>query len=130
MTHLSTMNDGRPCPTGLGPRPVFQINPVKGAPLEGDAIHWIVLLLCIPFAWMWEAFALVKLWSWFLVPAGAPRLGLVTVIGLTLIVFMLGSTRDNGNEFTPEIGLKTLKDGCRKTAVVLFVGWILHLFTV
>lgn len=90
----------------------------------------LVALLFSPLTWMWKAFVMVKLWTWFLVPAGVPRLGFVTAMGTTLIFSMLSPTpKFDGDEVTVEWAVKAIAVGFFGPLIGLVFGWGLHLFT-
>lgn len=89
----------------------------------------LVAFLLSPLTWMWKAFALFKLWSWFLVPAGVPRLGFVTAMSITLIVSLLTPSKVDDKETTDKDWIKAIVIALLHPAFVLFCGWILHLFT-
>lgn len=55
----------------------------------GLALPFIIAVILIPTI-MWNAFVLVKLWGWFVVPTfGLSGLGMAAAYGLALIVHML-----------------------------------------
>jgi len=90
----------------------------------------LVALLISPLTWMWKAFVMVKLWSWFMVPAGIPHLGFVTAMGATLIFSMLSPTpKSDSEEVTVEWAVKAIGMGFLGPLLGLFFGWGLHLFT-
>ena len=44
----------------------------------------LFILLVVPFMW-WDGFVLAKLWGWFVVPLGAPVLGVWQAVGLAIV---------------------------------------------
>lgn len=91
----------------------------------------LVTLLISPLTWMWKAFVMVKLWSWFLIPAGAPRLGFVTAMGITLLVGLLTPITkvSDDKDVTVAWAVKVVGLGIMGPLMALGFGWALHLFT-
>jgi hypothetical protein len=52
-------------------------------------------LSAIPFGLWLKAIVAVDLWSWFLVPLGAPVVGVAHALGLTLLGWFFGSGLDS-----------------------------------
>lgn len=80
------------------------------------------LVLFVPLL-LWSAFVLMKLWGWFLVPLGVPRIGLVGAVGVDLIVSL------TAHQFVPE--RQTMQNWAERVAravvipaIILFVGWV------
>ena len=53
---------------------------------KGWASFWILVLIVPSSAW--AAFVASRIWLWFAVPLGAPRIGVAHMMGLALIVSM------------------------------------------
>lgn len=74
-----------------------------------------------------NGFVLSTLWGWFIVPTflGAPELGIVPAIGISLVVNYMTShytgkdDRSIGAQFTYMV---------MYPALALLIGWIVHLF--
>lgn len=90
-----------------------------------------VTLLISPLTWMWKAFVLVKVWAWFMVPAGAPRLGFVTAMAVALIVSILTPlTRvPDDKPVDTKWAVSVVSYGFMAPLAALAFGWGLHLFT-
>ena len=55
---------------------------------EKTLLGCVAVLFMLPFSIAWKAFVAVQLWGWFLVPLGAPRVGLAHAVGLMLVATM------------------------------------------
>lgn len=63
---------------------------ITGASLIGGLILGIfTLIMWVPLAF-WESWAAVKLWDWFLVPAGLPHVSIYAFVGIMLVWATLG----------------------------------------
>jgi hypothetical protein len=86
-----------------------------------------VVLLFVPTL-LWEAFVLARLWLWFVVPLGLPKLGVVQVAGIDFIATLCKYSAAKKAEVKPGEfpGLLVMRAG-----VFLFgfvVCWLLHRF--
>ena len=91
---------------------------------------FILALLFIPTL-LWRGFVLVKLWTWFLVPLGAPAPKVPLAMGLLLLHahLTLGSSANDG-DFTkrPDWLHKTIGFSFVAPALLLGVAWAIRLF--
>ena len=69
----------------------------------------LILILGIPLALL-NGWALSVMWGWFIVPLGAPALGLIQAIGITYVVTFFTYKRDKTEE-ARKSGEKLLVDG-------------------
>lgn len=96
----------------------------------------ILSLLIIPLlvlSSVWRGYVLTILWVWFVVPVfHLPALGIVTAIGISLVVSFLthqhrpenpADTRGAGEKFGESIVFALLWP-----AMTLLIGWAVHLF--
>jgi hypothetical protein len=66
-----------------------------------------------------RGFVLSVLWGWFAVPLGAPALGVVSALGLSVLLsYLLHHTTGN----------KSLSDVFIEALAALSVGYVFHLF--
>jgi len=95
-----------------------------------------VMLVSIPTN-IWGAFVALKLWRWFAEPLGAPHMGMISVLGLGLLVgFMrtshLKSTSLEYEERVRKGPAKFFKSYCYASvaypAAALLIGYIYTLF--
>jgi hypothetical protein len=79
-----------------------------------------------------NGFVLTVLWRWFVLPVfkGAPALTIPTAIGLSLVVGYLTYHEDSGNDdlSVGERFIYSLVITVVYPLVMLFFGWIVHLF--
>lgn len=82
-------------------------------------------------ATLWRAWVLTVLWSWFLIPLGAPAISITSAIGISLVVGMFTShiqtKMETATDTSTLIG-KALGTAIGGPAVVLLIGWIVTLF--
>lgn len=90
-----------------------------------------ITLLLSPLTWMWKAFVLVKIWAWFMVPAGAPRLGFVTAMAVSLFVSILAPITKAPDDSPADAAwaARVVGYGFLVPLVGLAFGYGLHLFT-
>jgi hypothetical protein len=101
----------------------------------------IILLIILAFffgfiASLLQAFVAIQLWMWFIVPTfGLPPLGLVTAMGITLLISLLfksrADTADTGDKDMGEVFEghgRNLMTSVIISAVTLGVGYIYQLF--
>lgn len=94
---------------------------------EDETAVFVAALLTLPFIWLWYAFALTKLWVWFIVPFGPPSLGIAWAVGILAIVGMLRS-RVSKKEPSADDMLKSMFAGFFNPAYYLLIGAIAHGF--
>lgn len=81
---------------------------------------------------IYKGFILSVLWGWFIVPVfGLPALPVVAAIGINLVISFLTyqpieSKSENGDAMSA-IG-KAINAGILYPTIILFMGWIVHLF--
>lgn len=83
----------------------------------------VLLALFIP----WKGWVLSKLWGWFLVPLGAPRIGVVAAAGVLMVVSFLRPTRPSRPGEDPRV---TMADAFRSVLIPAFelgMGYVVHL---
>jgi putative Mn2+ efflux pump MntP len=92
-------------------------------------IAGIVLLLFVLSIVRGLVFA--QLWAWFVMPFGAPAIGIAHAIGLAVLVTMLtgqrAKTDDDGEKSLSEFG-KTLAYGIGVPLCALGIGYVAHNF--
>lgn len=90
----------------------------------------LLTLLIMPPAVLFRGFVLTRLWAWFVVPFGAPTVGIATAIGLTMIGSMLTNVRrqaDGAAESATDRVLNSVAYGFVLPAMCWLVGWACHL---
>jgi hypothetical protein len=78
---------------------------------------------------LFRAFVFTYLWGWFIVPLGAPHIGIAHAMGLALIVGLLTARpdlEDHEGEAAKRFG-KAISQGVIGALVVWGMGFILHL---
>ena len=82
-----------------------------------------------PTVIVWHAFAFIKLWGWFAVPAlGVEPIGVVSAIGLIMIAAFL-TRHENGYDMVADKGLRyAVIFSFIRPALTLGLGYIVHLF--
>jgi hypothetical protein len=98
----------------------------------------IILLIILAFffgflASIFQAFVAIQLWAWFIVPTfGLPPLGLVTAMGITLLISLLFKSRiDTGDKDVDDVLQshgRNLMTSVIISVVTLGVGYIYQLF--
>lgn len=84
----------------------------------------VINLALLPAYLLWSGFVLAKLWTWFIVPLGAPALSVPSAIGIGLVVgFVTGRP---SNEVVHSEKLMVYEIFC--PAVALAVGAIVREF--
>ena len=81
----------------------------------------VLFFAAIPVA-IWRAFVLSVLWGWFLVPMGAPAIGVALAYGLLLVVEVAKPARPD-----PDNVAETLVFSALLNALVLATGYLVHL---
>lgn len=88
----------------------------------------VIILLLGPPIVLWQAYVASKMWAWFLVPAGAPQLGVAVFAGIIMLYRLVfkapGATMVCGWE---ALG-KTISTGLMSPAAGLLVGWLVFLY--
>ena len=100
------------------------------------AIILALLVLVLPLlvlSSVWRGYVLTILWAWFVVPVfHLPALGIVTAIGISLVVSFLtyqhrpenpADTRSAGEKYGESVTIALLWP-----AMTLLIGWAVHLF--
>ena len=79
-----------------------------------------------------SAFALCKMWGWFITPAfDLPGIGMTTAIGISLIVGYLTKKESVDNKNDDSYGVTLVKGfivATKKPGFFLFTGWVVTLF--
>lgn len=96
------------------------------------AIGCLSVIIVTPFAALWRAFVLMKLWAWFVVPAfGLQPISMITAFGLAVLIsfgFMTPSaSADDGRKDDADEAkelIMTIGYGFLWPALGLVVGWI------
>ena len=92
--------------------------------LGGLIVVAVYAALTVPFM-LWSGFVLVRLWSWFAVPLGAPALTLAPAIGVNLLASFLVArgpgSKDNDWQ-------RIVSFAIFYPAVALLFGYFVHLF--
>ncbi len=78
---------------------------------------------------IFSGFVLSVLWAWFLVPLGAPEIGIATAIGLSMIVSLVTGKYAKALSDNEELS-DTAKTVCQYLApvVALAIGWVVQKF--
>lgn len=91
------------------------------------AIAFVVAIAVatITLASILEGLVLSVMWGWFLVPLGAPKIGVALAIGVSLIVGMLTHqhSKSEDGEWVEKIVGAFLGP-----LLILCIGWIVHKF--
>ena len=82
--------------------------------------------LFITYSVVTTGFILSKLWVWFVIPLGAPTLGLVHLYGLSLLISLITMRNSIYKEEREVDGGKCFA-AFLAPWIILLVGWILHL---
>jgi hypothetical protein len=77
---------------------------------------------------LWQAFALMMLCKWFLVPLGLPVVSLPIALGITFIVQLLRGTTSKEEDLAEFFANLDWKGLILSPAVAIAVGYIVHLF--
>jgi hypothetical protein len=72
---------------------------------------------------LWEAFVLMVLWGWFIVPLGVKAVGMAHAIGLTLIASLLTHQAPSDLDDRDRIS-KSMRWSIAGPAIALVVGWV------
>lgn len=90
----------------------------------------LVLPALVALSAMWRGYVLSILWLWFVVPLfGLPPLGVVTAIGLCLVVGMFSSTTHcDDNRSAIEKVITPILQAAIAPALALFIGSIVRGF--
>jgi len=86
----------------------------------------ISILLLFP-SLIWRAFVLVRLWFWFMVPLGLPRVTIMTAMAVFIISAMFIPTEIKKDLGWEEFAVKYLAH-FMAPLVALGIGWLLHVF--
>lgn len=89
------------------------------------ALVLVAMLSLIALSILWRGFVLHILWGWFVVPLGAPHIGVAWAIGLAAIASMAvgHKGKNKGDEPDTAENLTFLFLG---PLVILGVSWIAH----
>lgn len=77
---------------------------------------------------IWRGFVTMKLWGWFAVPIGAPRVGLAVAIGLTFLIAHVVYRESPIQKKTDKEVLTGLLTVTLAPALSLGLGWFVHLW--
>jgi len=88
-----------------------------------------ILFLVFPLVWMWRSFVLMKVWGWFLLSVGAPRLGFLPAMGVMLIAALVAPSQREDKVLTAKEAATGGAIGFLFPLCLLLCGWLLHLFT-
>ena len=90
---------------------------------EKTADDLLCLILILPVS-LFCAYVGKSLWWWFVVPLGAPAIGMAQAYGIDVLV-SLWTMRLPPTEDAENIGLRTVKK-MGGVALMLLAGWICH----
>lgn len=100
----------------------------------GDGTKRSIYLVLLAPLTLWWGFVLMALWNWFLPSIGAPPIGLVQAIGISIVAayFTIGIKKnEEENELFESLGslvaFLIVKAGVTGGFFLLF-GWIVSLF--
>lgn len=90
-------------------------------------VLWVVIgyFAFIGLLAVYNGFVLTKLWTWFVVPLGAPTITLAIAVGINLTVSFLTARVPRENEKWPRL----IAFSVTYPAITLLFGYIVHLFT-
>ncbi len=89
-----------------------------------DAVGRLVLgLLGVACLTMWQGYVLTILWGWFIVPLGAPTIGVAHAVGFAAMFVLRGRGRDDNRTV-----MQAFLSAVITTALALGVGAIAHAF--
>lgn len=98
---------------------------------EGLAAGCLTALLTTPLSLGFRAWVIATLWAWFVLPLGAPVIGVAHAAGLYCLVQLTaytGGRRDEDEDETPTAGaLKSLGRSLSLSAILLGFGWVAHI---
>jgi len=94
---------------------------------KADSISILLILILLVPMMIYEGFAFSLLWSWFVVPVfKLPELTILQAIGVMLLVTMCKNTSKTRDEDP----FKAVVFSAIKIAILLIIGFILHVFIV
>ncbi len=87
------------------------------------------LVSTVPLA-LWRAYVIVRLWTWYVMPFGAPSIGVVTAYGLTLVAGVLGGGIYRSSKEPDSDGeiIDRIVGSAFLTGIALLFGWIAFQF--
>lgn len=94
----------------------------KDALLKSVGGGTLVVLFTVPYLVL-NCYVAWCLWYWFVVPLGAPRIGLLEMWGLSLAINYL---INDPNQASQGSSLQKVGMSLAKPIVGLIVGWVLH----
>ena len=95
--------------------------------MSRNVAAWWIFWISIPTGF-WYAFCAAKLWAWFVVPLGAPSLGVVRIAGISCIIGLFRAYEEKAHHRGDD-GAELLSDYIVNRVVLiptilLFFGWL------
>ena len=93
-------------------------------------IALVLLTVCVllPLSALWQGWAVSTLWGWFIVPVGAPEIGVVTATGFALVLTALRMRRNKSGETTNSERFEAVAASIIIPPTLVFMGWIIKTF--
>ena len=85
----------------------------------------VIIVLVIPLA-LWGGVIASNLWCWFIVPLGAPPIGIAHAAGLMLIKGFVCARLSKSTMTTTETLGELIGHAAIYYPLLLLIGWILH----
>ena len=92
-----------------------------------DIITIVATLVLIPLLMIEQGWAISTLWDWFIVPLGAPAIGIATAIGASIIVGVARMKHDYEDD-RPDRKFERLVYSFLTPLVAVSIGWIVKQF--
>lgn len=94
---------------------------------------FLILLSTLIVSIILRGWVLSTLWAWFLVPIGAPAIGIATALGISVIIGLFTmhlnhETVKVSNKSLPELFANIISKSIGSPLISLLVGWIILLF--
>lgn len=84
----------------------------------------IILICLMPFAFIWQGFLVVGMWTWFIAPIVSISITIPEAIGISLVIRMLTGGRSDDNYDT----LRTFLHWFVLPLIVYAIAWVTHFF--
>lgn len=87
---------------------------------------WFATALAVLFGTPFEGYVLAKLWLWFVVPLGAPEIGVLHAAGLSLLLAFAKGTPNPPRDKERSAASDLLFVSFTLPATAFVFGWIFH----
>jgi len=90
-------------------------------------VNFILFILLIP-AMILRGWVLLNMWTWFILPLGAPEINLAHALGLSTTLYLMNGMEVSTEENSDEEKIKKFAQGVIILLITLFIGWIIQMF--